>query len=71
MNKETAARVKEIEIKIEECEKVIRLMSEPFLRLEFKANMTDVNVNDIGVENYVKLAYTVKKKRLEKELEDL
>ena len=70
MKKETALKAKEIIEQLKETDKIIRILSSPFNRVEIFINMEKIRHIE-GIYAFMKNYYNERKSQLEKELEEL
>ena len=70
MKKETALKAKEIIEQLKETDKIIRILSSPFNKVEIFINMEKIRQIE-GIYAFMKNYYNERKSQLEKELEEL
>lgn len=70
MKKETALKAKKIIEQLKETDKIIRILSTPFNKVEIFINREEIKYIE-GIYDFMKNYYNERKDQLEKELEKL
>lgn len=70
MKKETALKAKKIIEQLKETDKIIRILSNPFNKVEIFINREEIKYIE-GIYDFMKNYYNERKDQLEKELEKL
>lgn len=70
MKKETALKAKKIIEQLNETDKIIKILSTPFNKVEIFINREEIKYIE-GIYDFMKNYYSERKDQLEKELEEL
>lgn len=70
MKKETALKAKKIIEQLKETDKIIRILSTPFNKVEIFINREEIKYIE-GIYDFMRSYYSERKDQLEKELEEL